>query len=372
MKDSNKIALYVHIPFCSAKCSYCGFYSEPLAGFDVEKLVFCLIAEMEYYKIGENIETVYIGGGSPSCLPRKQLFQLIGEINNRCRNIKEFTIELNPNQCDTELFNQLHRNYVNRLSIGAQSFVQSELDFLGRNCYAECIAETITRAHSAGFNNISLDLIFAIPASTMKSWLHNLDSAIISGVQHISAYSLTYEKQTPLQKMVDTGKVTPIDEDTDRNMYELAIDKLTSAGFGQYEISNFAKKGFQCKHNLVYWSNQQYIGIGPSAASYYNGKRTTNIADIERYIECGEIVESEIPKDIEIACETAVLNLRRIRGINLAQFKEQTGFDAAKIFAEPIERYLKMGLMKKNNNAVSLTRSALPIADSVLTDFSAI
>jgi oxygen-independent coproporphyrinogen-3 oxidase len=370
---TNETALYVHIPFCTVKCRYCGFYSEPIANHDSGRLVSAIIREMSQYDLGKAVKTVYIGGGSPSCLPQEQLLRLLRE----CPTAEEFTIEVNPGQVENKIFSQLLRLGVNRLSIGAQSFNQNELVFLGRGHSVNDIDRTVREAKAAGFENISLDLIFAVPNSTLKSWRHSLKSAVDSDVQHISAYSLTYEKATPLQKAVENGEVIPIDEETDRAMYEMAIDELAKAGFRQYEISNFAKSGFECSHNLVYWANKPYVGIGPAAASYWHGKRSSNIADIKKYIEMIEqggsaVVESETPNDVEIACETAVLNLRRRNGINLTEFKTHTGFDALELFAGPIKRYKEMGLIENTDGRIFLTRGALPIADSVLCDFAAV
>jgi oxygen-independent coproporphyrinogen-3 oxidase len=287
--------------------------------------------------------------------------------------------------------------------MGAQSFNESELVFLGRRHSVGDIGRAVETARQAGFENIGLDLIFAIPFCgagfqpaktrpgpvrdaaqwpcrlssnlTLESWKYSLRSAIDLGVQHISAYALTYEEGTPLQKAVEADEVEPVDEETDRQMYETTIDELENAGFKQYEISNFARPGFECKHNLNYWRNLPYIGIGPAAGSYWQGKRTLNIADIKKYIdgvEQGSTVtdESETPDNTQIACETAVLNLRRRCGIILDEFKNQTGFDAMKLFAEPIGRYRELGLIEATDGRLFLTRDALPIADSVLCDFS--
>jgi len=398
--DFEPAGLYVHIPFCRTKCRYCGFYSEPIKNHAPRRLISAIITELTE-KRGQpalsNIEgepffkTIYIGGGSPSCLPAKQLFQLIGEITSRCPKPEEFTIEINPGQVNKDTLNQLHTAGVTRISIGAQSFNSEELIFLGRKHSVADIGRAVRSAKEAGFDNIGLDLIFAIPpstslpsttletgragGSTLKSWKHSLRSAIDLGVQHISAYALTYEEQTPLQKAVETGEVTPVNEETDRQMYDMTIDELEKAGFKQYEISNFAKPGFECRHNLNYWANTPYLGIGPAAGSYWQGKRTLNIADIKKYIEAIEqgknvTAESETPDNIQVACETAVLNLRRRCGIILDEFKKQTGFDAAKLFAEPIGKYKKLGLIRTTGKRLYLTRNALPIADSVLCDFS--
>jgi oxygen-independent coproporphyrinogen-3 oxidase len=368
--------LYVHIPFCEAKCRYCGFYSEPIKNHAPQRLVSAILRELGQYDHIEAFQTMYIGGGSPSCLPAEQLLRLIGEITGRWPKPEEFTIEVNPGQVNKDILSRLHTAGITRISIGAQSFNPDELTFLGRRHSVGDIGRAVEMARQAGFDNIGLDLIFAIPHSTLDSWKYSLRSAIDLGVQHISAYALTYEEGTPLQKAVEAGEVVPLDEEIDRQMYEMTIDELEKAGFEQYEISNFAKPGFECKHNLNYWANLPYLGIGPAAGSYWNGKRTLNIADIKKYIEAIEqgvtvTDESETPDNTQIACETAVLNLRRRCGIILDEFEKQTGFDAMKLFAEPIGKYVKLGLIEATDGRLFLTRDALPIADSVLCDFSA-
>jgi oxygen-independent coproporphyrinogen-3 oxidase len=381
--DSEPAGLYVHIPFCEAKCRYCGFYSEPIKNHAPQRLISAIIAELSE-KRGpfdfaqdrqESFFTIYIGGGSPSCLPTEQLLRLIREITSHWPKPEEFTIEVNPGQVNKGLLSRLRIAGVTRLSIGAQSFNPDELTFLGRRHSVADISRAVQSAKDGGFENIGLDLIFAIPHSTLESWKYSLRSAIDLGVQHISAYALTYEEGTPLQKAVEACEVEPVDEEIDRQMYETTIDELEKAGFKQYEISNFAKPGFECKHNLNYWANKPYIGIGPAAGAYWNGKRTLNIADIKKYIEAieqGTTVtdESETPDNIQIACETAVLNLRRRCGIILDEFEKQTGFDAMMLFAEPIGRYRELGLIEATDGRLFLTRGALPIADSVLCDFS--
>ena len=377
--------LYVHIPFCEAKCRYCGFYSEPIKNHAPDRLVSAIITELSE-KRGRPalskvegalfpLQTIYIGGGSPSCLPTEQLLRLIREITSHWPKPEEFTIEVNPGQVSKDILSRLRIAGVTRISIGAQSFNPDELTFLGRRHSVGEIRRAVEMAGQAGFENIGLDLIFAIPHSTLESWKYSLRSAINLGVQHISAYALTYEEGTPLQKAVEAGEVEPVDEETDWQMYDMTIDELEKAGFKQYEISNFAKPGFECKHNLNYWANKPYIGIGPAAGSYWNGKRTLNIADIKKYIEAIEqgatvIDESETPDNTQIACETAVLNLRRRCGIILDEFEKQTGFDATKLFAEPIGRYRELGLIETAEGRLFLTRGALAIADSVLCDFS--
>lgn len=387
-------ALYVHVPLCESKCPYCGFFSRPVAGYDVRVLLQALLLELNRYDWSEPARTVYIGGGSPSCLPRDDLLHLLKEVTRRAGTGLEFTVEVNPGQVDESLLGQLKSLGVNRLSIGGQSFQDGELEFLGRRYKAEQIYVTVEQARTAGFTNINLDLIFAIPGSTVQSWQESLKQAIDLGVEHISAYSLTYEARTPLYARWEKGEVEKIDEETDRAMYETAIDRLTESGFLQYEISNFARRvstadtavardtqvqylGYECRHNLVYWANEPYIGIGPAAGSWWQGRRTTNISDIKMYIQAMEqgtsaIAECEIPTPEEIACETAVLMLRRIKGLDLQDFKDKTSFDTLELFTEPIESNKKLGFLEKDVNGIRLTRKGLSIADSVLCDFSSL
>jgi oxygen-independent coproporphyrinogen-3 oxidase len=234
----------------------------------------------------------------------------------------------------------------------------------------------------------------------MASWKRSLEEAIRLGVEHISAYALTYEAGTPLYAAKEEGSVQPVDEELDRAMYEVAIDMLGAAGYGHYEISNFARAGFECRHNHKYWANDEYVGIGPGAASWYGGARWGNEASIEKYV-AGQGKKSEIrstkletisndqnpnsqtkigtvrvdeyrPSAKEVACETAVLNLRRLRGIELEEYKKRTGFDAMELFDQVVRRYETAGMLKVEDGRVFLTREALPVADSVLCDFASV
>ena len=374
-ENIDKIALYVHIPFCTAKCRYCGFYSVPVAGQDVPRLVNALLTELDSYTLPKKFaRTIYIGGGSPTCLPDEQLFFLVSELTARAGRFTEFTVEVNPAQATHQMLTMLYSLGVNRISIGAQSFNADELKFLGRPYNPKHIVRAVADARTAGFTNISLDLIFAIPGQTLETWRDTLTLAIALHVEHISAYSLSYEAGTPFYKQLESGQIQKVDEETDRAMYEMAIKMLRDAGIVQYEISNFARSGCECRHNLVYWANRPWIGIGPAAASYWRGTRTANISDVAVYmnsIASGQkpFVETETPNVIETACQTAILNLRRIRGIDIGEFRQQTGFDALELFAEPIARYKSIGLLAVTAGSIHLTANALPIADSILCDF---
>ena len=207
------IGLYVHIPFCEAKCRYCGFYSEPIKDRDPDRLISAIMAELDQKRGLTPFlpQTIYIGGGSPSCLPKKLLLRLVYEITSKFPNSQEFTVEINPGQADKAILDRLRESGVNRISVGAQSFKAEELVFLGRLHTVDDIFRAVEAAKQAGFGNIGLDLIFAIPGSTLDSWSYSLRSAIDLDIQHISAYALTYEEGTPLKKAVEAGEIRPVD-----------------------------------------------------------------------------------------------------------------------------------------------------------------
>ena len=264
---------------------------------------------------------------------------------------------------------------VNRLSIGAQSFDVKELKTLGRIHSPRQIVEAVRIAKKCGFENIGLDLIFGIPGSSLKTWRHSLKSAAALKVQHISAYSLTVEKLTPFEHAVRQGELTMIDEAIERQMCKTARVILRKAGFAQYEISNFAKPGFECQHNLRYWKNLPVVGVGPAAAGWYRGKRTTNIADIEKYIkriESGRSPQSEayIPSPEQTASESAVLGLRMTEGVDMLEYKKKTGFNLIRLFGAAIKQHGFDGLLECTvDNYCRLTEKGLSYADTVAADF---
>ena len=259
--------LYVHVPVCRSKCRYCGFYSVPAGGVDAGRLVRALVRELERYD-GRAFRTAYIGGGSPTALPADELIGLVTRVREHCPAVGEFTVECNPGQVDGDLLAGLRDAGVDRLSVGAQSMLAGELELLGRGHSVEQVDEAVRLARRAGFANLSLDLIFAIPGSTLADWRASLEAAVGLDVEHVSAYSLSFEAGTVFDEWRRTGRLAAVDEELDRAMYEWAIERLERAGLEQYEISNFARPGFECRHNLGYWRNRPYVGIGPAAASW--------------------------------------------------------------------------------------------------------
>jgi len=370
------LGLYIHIPFCESKCRYCAFYSEVVCGGDTGGIVSAIIREISRYDISA-VNTVYIGGGSPSSIQREELFSIVDFVSANCSAIEEFSVEVNPGQVDGKFLKGLFDRGVNRLSIGAQSFDDGELEFLGRRHDSAAIEKAFELGRAAGFGNISIDLIFAIAGSTIDTFGRSLDRAISLGSEHVSAYSLSIEPSTAFGRAQAKGELAKVDEDTDRAMYEMAIDRLGGAGIERYEISNFARSGFECAHNLGCWANDPYIGVGPAAGSYYDGVRFSNVADIAAYVDgiCGGenvIAESHRPDAKEVGCETAVVNLRRRKGIVLDEYKLRTGLDLFEIFGDVVERFVKNDMLVHDDavGRVYLSRKALPVADSVLCEFA--
>jgi len=377
IKTNMPSGLYIHVPFCEVKCRYCNFYVVPGQHYQTGRMIAALERQINDLDCQIPVTTVYIGGGSPSYLPQNDLSRLLSAAIARFDAIEEVTVEINPDQADVDLLDCLKSHGVNRLSIGAQSFHNDELKFLSRTYRAERIYQVVTDARAAGFENISLDLIFAIPGSTIVSWAHSLREAMGLGVEHISAYSLTVERGTQLFKEIRENTVKPTSESLDCDQFKLAIELLEAGGLVQYEISNFSKPGFECKHNDLVWSGRPYVGIGPSAGGYFDGKRTTNLAGIRPYIEAVEndlsvVRESYCPQGEERACETAVLMLRRSRGIHLKDFQNLTGFNVDDLFLETIADHVKRGNLDKSGEHISLTQQARLIADSILCDFSSV
>lgn len=371
---ASAVGLYLHIPFCQRKCPYCGFYSVPVAGQSPDRLIDAMQKEIDLYAVTEPVETIYIGGGSPTCLPPEGLSKLIGFLNDRFGPVAEFTVECNPSQVTECLLRRLRSGGVNRLSIGAQSFDAGELRRLGRLHGPDENSRAVAAARAAGFDNIGLDLIFGLPGSDATAWGHSLDRVKRLNVQHVSAYSLTIEPNTPFERAVQQGELTLIDEALERTMYELARVELPAGGLQQYEISNFARSGYACRHNLRYWHNLPVVGIGPSAAGWYRGRRTLNIRDIDRYCEAiraGRFahVETDLPGPQQVASETAILNLRLRDGINRAEFAARTGFRAEDLFAAAIEKNKSLGLLEQSDTRIYLTDMGLSLADTVAEDF---
>lgn len=311
---------YIHIPFCKTICSYCDFCKM----FYNEELVDIYLLELEKeikenYK-GETLETLYIGGGTPSSLNVKQLNKLLNIIKIfKLEENYEFTVECNIESITKETLELLYKNKVNRLSIGIQTFNEKYLKFLNRNHTKKEILKKINIAKNLGFENINIDLMYAFPNETLKELEEDIDEFLKLNVEHISTYSLIIEPHTKLY----IDKIKNIDEDLDRKMYDLICKKLKENNYNHYEISNFSKENYESKHNLTYWNNNNYYGFGCGASGYIDNIRYDNTRNIQEYIKENYVKNKEIlSKNIEIENEF-ILGLRKIKGINIDEFNKK-------------------------------------------------
>lgn len=376
------IGLYVHVPFCLTKCGYCDFCSHVPQPGQPTRLVDALLRELRGSPAGESpsvrVRTAFIGGGTPTTLPFQDATRLLRDIGAIVRRdgATEFTVEANPATLDSGLAELLFESGVNRLSVGVQSFVPAELACLGRKHTPRAVTETLATARACGLSRFNLDLIYGIPGQTLSSWRESIRQAVACDPEHISCYALSYEPGTPLEQARLLGRIVPCDESAEAAMYDLATDHLAEAGFEHYEISNFAKPSARCEHNLGYWRNEPYLGIGPSACSYIDGRRSRTTPDTEDYIQrvaAGRtaVDESEQLNARESAGETAMLALRLIEGLDICWFQTRTGFNPLHLFAQPIRQHLPAGRILVTPSHIRLSRAGLLIADTIIADFLA-
>lgn len=370
-------AAYVHIPFCAHKCGYCDFAS--LAGADAlaDRYLDALEAEAALRLAGEPcpVETIFVGGGTPTRLDARQLGRLLALIRRwfPLRPGGEWTVEANPGTLDAEKADVLAGGGVNRVSLGAQSFRRPLLAALERDHDPEDVPRALDLVRPR-FGRWSFDLIFGVPGSTLDDWRSDLETALALGPSHLSCYGLVYEKGTSLWKQWDAGRVRAVDEEVERAMYAHTIDRLAGAGLDQYEVSNFARAGHECRHNLVYWANEPYHGVGLGAARYVGGVRASNTRDLMAYLRRVEsggdpTGPSEALGPEPRARETAVLMLRRTRlGLGREEFRARTGYDLDALAGPALRRHAAAGLIEDAGGRVRFTREGLFLADTVLSD----
>ena len=322
--------LYVHIPFCKKRCLYCDFFSTTLLARR-EAYVAALLKEIMQRKdeAGEPIRTIYIGGGTPSTLDITAIRRILDTIG--FDDAEEITMELNPGDATEEYMRGLKDIGVNRLSMGVQSFQDELLQLIGRRHNAQQAIEAVRMAQKAGFDNLSIDLIYALPGQTMEQWKADIEKALRLGIQHISTYGLMYEEGTALTKMRDRGEIQETDEETENAMYDYLCERLKEAGFVHYEVSNFALPGYEAKHNSSYWDGTPYVGVGAGAHSYIRNIRSWNPNDLEAYIrgiEEGTLVrESETLTEKDLYNERIMLGLRTNKGIPLSDVNVRNGHE---------------------------------------------
>jgi oxygen-independent coproporphyrinogen-3 oxidase len=353
-------SLYIHIPFCVKKCNYCSFVSFPLKDTAFEQY-FCALKKEFDAKAKGQLSTVYFGGGTPSVIP----VEFYKQFDFDFAPDYEFTFEVNPGTVDTEYLQALRSIGVNRLSIGIQSFDDEILKSIGRIHSAKEAINCVKMAQEAGFENISIDLIYGLPNQTMELFEDSLKQAINLGVQHISTYGLKIEEGTPF------GQKTPEnlpDEDLCADMYLTSIEMLEENGFKQYEISNFAKKSKESRHNMTYWQNSPYIALGVSAHGYQDGIRYYNTSDFKKYLK--NPIVPEFAKKLteeEILQEGIFLGLRMKQGINLNEFKLRYGVDFEEEYKDILKKYDEFFIRK--GNRISLTTQGLMLSNVILSEF---
>jgi len=372
--------LYVHIPFCFHKCHYCDFYSITRQSPErMEAFVDRVLAEATLWvtpTIRPSPRTVFFGGGTPSLLPINCMRRLIAGLKN-CfilSGVDEWTVECNPATVSGDYCRMLIDSGVTRLSFGAQSFRPGELKLLERDHDPDDVPRSLDFARSAGFTRLNLDLIFAIPGQTLEDWLGNLNCAIELNVPHLSCYALTYEPNTALTVRKRLGQFASVDEALELQMLRVTRTVLDQHGYRAYEISNFARTGEACRHNLQYWQGENYLGLGPSAASHVDGHRWKNrphLREWETAVDTGDlpVVDYETLSPEHRARELAMLLLRLDAGLNFADFSARTGYSPHALFNDQINSLMKLGLIHLDDEHIALTDKGLGVADAVAAEF---
>ncbi len=374
--------VYVHVPFCVRKCHYCAFYSEASSGELIDRYVGALVRELERVAADLKPQTIFFGGGTPSLLNLHQwerIFRAMERIP--VSGVTEWTVECNPATVSLEKAKLLRSCGVNRISLGVQSFNETLLDRLGRVHSRQMAFESYDILRQAGFDNLNLDLMFAIPGQTLEVWRETLAEAAAMGSEHLSSYEVIYEEDTPLYEQLQAGKIDA-DEDLACAMYEELIERATAAGFQQYEVANFARDNTinsqlstidlpsrACRHNVNYWRGGSFYGLGPSATTYVRGVRTKNASNTQLYCEQleqgGRPVEScEELAPLARAAETAAFGLRMVAGWPFEQFHQVTGFDLRREWAQDMSRLVEQGRGRILPDRFQLTREGLRFADA--------
>lgn len=372
-----ELGIYIHIPFCVRKCLYCDFVSYAKKENVVEKYIEALQKEILNWKKSNKdvkIKTIYIGGGTPSCIDSKFITEILNLIN--IKNAEEITIEVNPGTVNKEKLYDYKNAGINRLSIGLQSTNNELLKKIGRIHNYEQFLETYKMAREVGFNNINVDLMIGLPGQAMDDLKTSLEDIINLNPEHISVYSLILEDETPLKKMIENNILKLPEEDLERQMYWYTKDFLKINGYNHYEISNFAKQGFYSKHNLDCWEQKEYIGFGISAHSYIDRKRFGNISNLDNYIKnCIEggfdknrIIEEEQDKKDEMK-EYMILGLRKINGISIQKFENKFNENPIVLFKKELNKLFNEGLIIIDGDIIRLSNKGLDFANIVWEEF---
>ncbi len=365
---------YVHIPFCTQICYYCDFSKVFIKNQPVDSYLEHLLEEFRSYDI-QKLSTLYIGGGTPTALSASQLEVLLKGLteNLDLSVLEELTIEANPGDLDADKIDVLKNSAVNRVSLGVQTFDDKMLKKIGRSHLEKDIYENIDRLKLAGFDNISIDLIYALPGQTMEQVKENVAKAIGLDIPHMSLYSLILENHTVFMNRMRRGKLPLPKEELEAEMFEYIISELERAGFEHYEISNFSKPDFESRHNLMYWDNAEYYGIGAGASGYVNGVRYKNHGPIRHYLSAVEegnarITEEHLSQKEQME-EEMFLGLRKKSGVSMARFEEKFGRSFDGLYGEIVKDLVQQGLMQIEGDRVRMTKRGLFLGDTVAERF---
>ena len=366
--------IYIHIPFCKQRCTYCDFYTEVAPQF-IPPIIDSMIKEIDIrkdYLQNSIINTIYFGGGTPSILHSGQFSDLFEAINNRYQVSKdaEITFEANPDDITPEFLESIRSLPFNRLSIGIQSFDDDDLKRINRRHTSKQAVEAVARAQVAGFANISIDLIYGLPFQTIESWERQLDNAFSLNIQHISAYGLTYEEGTPLWNQRESGKIKSVDDQTMNTMYMLLLEKMKQNGFEAYEISNFSLSGYRSRHNSSYWKEDPYLGIGPSAHSYDLHSRQWNIASIQEYIRAVNAGTTFFERE-ELTLndrynDFVMVSLRTSEGIDVSLLKLEFGSELADYCLKNIKTFIDSEQVYDSEGKLRLSASGIQLSNLIL------
>lgn len=370
-----EVGLYIHIPFCKKKCLYCDFNSYII--HEEDNYIDSLCKEINsYLKVNKyRFKTVFIGGGTPTVIKCENIAKIIDLISPFIGKDGEVTIECNPETLKGNSINEYYKMGINRLSIGLQAKQKELLKTIGRIHNYEDFLSGYLMAREQGFENINIDLMFSLPNQTIRMWEETLLNVCSLEPTHISCYSLILEESTPLYKLVKSGELTIPDEDTDRNMYYLTEEILGYRGYKQYEISNYSKEGYECKHNLIYWKNEEYIGVGAGSHSRLDSKRFWNVKGVREYIskldKNEDIIEGyEDISEKEDMWETIFLNLRLNEGLNFDDFYNRYGKDFMNIYGDVVIQLKDDGLLNVRGKNIILTGRGKDLANEVFIKFS--
>ena len=365
---------YVHIPFCTQICYYCDFSKVFIKNQPVDDYLQALIREFESYDI-EQLRTLYIGGGTPTSITAQQLDYLLTNLTKHLdlSVLEEFTIEANPGDLTDDKIEVLKKSAVNRVSLGVQTFNDKQLKRIGRSHNESQIYSTIDHLKTAGFDNISIDLIYALPGQTMEDVKENVAKAIALDIPHLSLYSLILEHHTVFMNKMRRGKLNLPQEDLEVEMFEYIIAELEANGFEHYEISNFTKPGFESRHNLMYWDNAEYYGVGAGASGYLNGVRYRNRGPIQHYLKAvsegnARLSEEVLTKD-EMMEEELFLGLRKKSGVSIAKFEEKFGVSFEEHYGQIVTELCQQGLLVSDDKVVRMTKKGLFLGDTVAERF---